>query len=157
MECGGTVEDSEGFVNSSFINREKLDRVLKHNLHLECMWMIKVREGFKVSGSKKFSEHIPTLLVSTCVARQIQLRSAILLTHFLCPPIQQILLYFRNFHLEKPNDCESNVVDVFGEKTDISSRWVAVQGLFLHVKILLLYRKNVCTWRVESESLQFSF
>lgn len=51
MECGGTIDSSdEGFVNSSFISKEKIDRVLKHNLHLECMWMIKVREGFKVSS-----------------------------------------------------------------------------------------------------------
>lgn len=49
MKCGGTFEGAvEGYVNSSFISREQIQRVVTHNLHLECMWKIKVREGFKV-------------------------------------------------------------------------------------------------------------
>lgn len=82
MECGGTIDSSdEGFVNSSFISKEKIDRVLKHNLHLECMWMIKVREGFKVSslllrrGRKRNS-------ISVVVAKHFQLHFHSTLTIF---------------------------------------------------------------------------
>lgn len=32
------------------------------------------------------------------------------------------MLQFLNFKLEKPNDCESNFVDVFSDRTDLSSR-----------------------------------
>lgn len=34
----------------------------------------------------------------------------------------QIQLSFLMFKLEKPNDCESNFVDVFTERTDLPSR-----------------------------------
>lgn len=130
MECGGTIDSSdEGFVNSSFISKEKIDRVLKHNLHLECMWMIKVREGFKVSsllteGKRIQSRSTLLSIFNYTFTRHWQFSSSF--TQFPLIGPHQILLYFRHFHLEKPNDCESNVVDVFGEKTDILSRWVGV-------------------------------
>lgn len=34
----------------------------------------------------------------------------------------QIQLTFKTFSLQKPNECESNFVDVFSDKTDIPSR-----------------------------------
>lgn len=48
-ECGETFSDFEGFVNSTFISREKIDYVTKHNLQLDCMWVIQVEEDWKVS------------------------------------------------------------------------------------------------------------
>lgn len=38
----------------------------------------------------------------------------------------QILLSFLTFELERKNDCESNFIDVFGEITDIPSRYVFI-------------------------------
>ncbi len=35
----------------------------------------------------------------------------------------QIQLSFPFFGLDKPNDCDSNFVDIFPEETDILSRW----------------------------------
>lgn len=32
--------------------------------------------------------------------------------------------YVNTFKLVKPNECEKNFVDIFGENTDIPSRWV---------------------------------
>lgn len=34
----------------------------------------------------------------------------------------QIMLQFLKFKLEKPNDCDSNFVDVFPDRTDLPSR-----------------------------------
>lgn len=51
-ECGETFSDFEGFVNSTFISREKIDYVTKHNLQLDCMWVIQVEEDWKVRLEK---------------------------------------------------------------------------------------------------------
>lgn len=47
-ECGETLSEFEGFVNSSMISKEKIDYVTKHGLQLDCMWVIEVAEDWKV-------------------------------------------------------------------------------------------------------------
>ncbi|XP_055713614.1 neuropilin and tolloid-like protein 1 [Phlebotomus papatasi] len=76
LEVGGF----EGWVNRTDIPTEKMQISMEHNLPLDCMWVIRVWDGWKIQ------------------------------------------LAFHLFKLEKPNDCDSNFVDVFGEKTDIPSR-----------------------------------
>jgi len=53
-ECGSTLGEYEGFVNSSYITDEKKAYVLKHNLQLDCMWIIEVEEGWKVKERMSF-------------------------------------------------------------------------------------------------------
>lgn len=43
----------------------------------------------------------------------------------------QILLSFVLFDLERKNDCESNFIDVFGEITDIPSRYVHIRYVYI--------------------------
>lgn len=47
-ECSGTLGGFEGWVNSSMISPEKIDYVTKHNLNLDCIWMIQVKDDWKV-------------------------------------------------------------------------------------------------------------
>lgn len=47
-ECGETLSDFEGFVNNSLISREKIEYVAKHQLQLDCMWVIEVEKEWKV-------------------------------------------------------------------------------------------------------------
>ncbi|XP_055682051.1 tolloid-like protein 2 [Lutzomyia longipalpis] len=76
----GQVGGYEGWVNRTDIPTEKMQISMEHNLPLDCMWVIRVWDGWKIQ------------------------------------------LAFQKFKLEKPNDCDNNFVDVFGEKTDIPSR-----------------------------------
>ncbi|EDS41629.1 conserved hypothetical protein [Culex quinquefasciatus] len=76
----------EGFLNRTDVPREKEQTVVEHALSLDCMWVVTVPDGWKVSSR------------------------------------QTIQLSFLKFKLEKPNDCESNFVDVFTERTDLPSR-----------------------------------
>lgn len=80
-----------------------------HNLPLDCMWVINVDPGWKViEVSKNFqafaNEEVdePNLII--------------------VPFLLQIQIAFLQFQLERPNDCDSNFVDVFGEQTDIPNR-----------------------------------
>lgn len=61
-ECGTTLEEFEGFVNSSFVSQEKLEYVTKHNLQLDCMWVIKVPDEWKVIFLKWLPTWIKTVL-----------------------------------------------------------------------------------------------
>lgn len=47
-DCGETLSDFEGFINVSLISKEKIEYVTKHNLQLDCMWVIQVEEDWKV-------------------------------------------------------------------------------------------------------------
>lgn len=47
-ECGETFNGPEGFVNSTFVSKEKSDYVIKHNLQLDCMWVIEVKKDWRV-------------------------------------------------------------------------------------------------------------
>lgn len=38
----------EGYVNHTMVNPQKLEYVKKHNLSLDCMFIITVEEGWKV-------------------------------------------------------------------------------------------------------------
>ncbi|GAB0094503.1 Neuropilin and tolloid-like protein 2 [Sergentomyia squamirostris] len=76
LEVGGF----EGWINRSHVPEEKMQISVEHNVPLDCMWVIRVWDGWKIQ------------------------------------------LAFHLFKLEKPNDCDSNFVDIFGEKTDIPSR-----------------------------------
>lgn len=42
--------------------------------------------------------------------------------YYYCYDCFQIQLSFPEFKLEKPNDCDSNFVDVFSDRTDLPSR-----------------------------------
>lgn len=65
-ECGETLGGFEGWVNSSMISKEKIDYVTKHNLQLDCMWMIEVEEEWKVGSLKyKYKTTLITLSLST--------------------------------------------------------------------------------------------
>lgn len=105
-ECGETFSEFEGFINSTFVSRKKSDYVIKHNLQLDCMWIIKVEEDWKVRRrhvvKKTDSDGLTFNLISQIFF--------------------QIQLSFLFFKLEKPNDCDNNFVDIFGENTDIPSR-----------------------------------
>lgn len=47
-ECGETLSDFEGFVNTSLISPDKIEYVVRHKLQLDCMWVIEVEEEWKV-------------------------------------------------------------------------------------------------------------
>lgn len=74
------------------------------------MWVIHVEEGWKVSQHE------------VCIHP---------LALNIYPSILQIQINFIGaFKLDKPNDCVSNFVDIFGEKTEIADRWVAMCAIF---------------------------
>lgn len=108
-ECGETFNGPEGFVNSTFVSKEKSDYVIKHNLQLDCMWVIEVKKDWRV----RRRHAIKITPKSTGDGLAFNLISKIFF---------QIQLSFVVFKLEKPNDCDHNFVDVFGENTDIPSR-----------------------------------
>lgn len=55
-ECGGILTgDSSGYVNDSLISEEKRELVAKHNLQLDCMWVIQVEVGWMVRILTKFN------------------------------------------------------------------------------------------------------
>lgn len=76
MEVGGF----EGFINKTDVSYSRLHAVQEHNIALDCMWTITVKEGWKIQ------------------------------------------LAFERFKLEKPNDCDSNFIDIFDDRTDLPSR-----------------------------------
>ena len=109
-ECGGTLSDFEGFVHNDLISTEKKEYVRRHGLQLDCMWVLEVDPEWKVRCDTQ-----------KCILTQNLLKKCFF--HF------QIQLSFTVFKLEKPNDCDSNFVDIFGENTDIPSRWVLGQQI----------------------------
>lgn len=42
------VDGDEGWINSTDVPIEKRNFIVEHNLQLDCMWVIKVKEGWKV-------------------------------------------------------------------------------------------------------------
>lgn len=76
MEVGGY----EGYINRSDISYSRIQTVTEHDISLDCMWTIVVKEGWKIQ------------------------------------------LAFEKFNLDKPNDCDSNFIDIFDDKTDLPSR-----------------------------------
>jgi hypothetical protein len=53
MECNYTVEWGEhkpfhGKLRTEHINKEKIEYIKKHKLHLDCMAEIEVKQGWKV-------------------------------------------------------------------------------------------------------------
>lgn len=60
-ECGETFSGPEGFVNSTFVSREKSDYVIKHNLQLDCMWVIEAKIGWKVRNAVEITPKIDHL------------------------------------------------------------------------------------------------
>lgn len=47
----------EGFLNRTDVPREKQQTVIEHGLTLDCMWVVTVQDGWKVS----FTETLRTL------------------------------------------------------------------------------------------------
>ncbi|RZF33315.1 hypothetical protein LSTR_LSTR007660 [Laodelphax striatellus] len=78
--CRIETEGYEGFVNRSDIDPERVRTSLMYGVPLDCMWVIRVQEGWRIQ------------------------------------------LHFSTFSLERPNDCDSNFIDIFSEKTDLPSR-----------------------------------
>ncbi|XP_068084301.1 uncharacterized protein [Anabrus simplex] len=77
--CSMHRNGSEGYIRHTDIDETRVAIANEYQSPLDCMWIIKVAEGWK------------------------------------------ILLSFEEFELSKPNDCESNFVWVFKERTDIPS------------------------------------
>lgn len=46
--CHMEVDGDEGWINSTDVPIEKRNFIVEHNLQLDCMWVIKVKEGWKV-------------------------------------------------------------------------------------------------------------
>lgn len=118
--CRIEVSGMEGFLNRTDVPREKQQTVIEHGLALDCMWVVTVADGWKVRGSETLRA------VSHLVCTLLNLfspfsHSCLCLVCRLSFPLQ-IQLSFIVFKLEKPNDCESNFVDVFTERTDLPSR-----------------------------------
>ncbi|XP_065167891.1 neuropilin and tolloid-like protein 1 isoform X2 [Atheta coriaria] len=78
--CVIQVNGDEGFPKKADISNETLEFNAKYGLPIDCIWAIKVKDGWRIQ------------------------------------------LSFKTFVLAKPNDCESNFVDVFSDRTDIPSR-----------------------------------
>lgn len=47
--CHIEVDGDEGWINSTDITKEKKSFIVEHNLQLDCMWVITVKEGWKVN------------------------------------------------------------------------------------------------------------
>ncbi|XP_059473149.1 neuropilin and tolloid-like protein 2 isoform X2 [Neocloeon triangulifer] len=78
--CRIDVGGMEGWVNRSDIDLGRVQHSMSYGVPLDCMWIIRVKEGWKIQ------------------------------------------LSFQKFKLEKPNDCDSNFVDVFSTQTDLPNR-----------------------------------
>lgn len=78
--CILPVAGNEGFPKKGDIDNETLEFNAKYSLPIDCIWVITVKEGWRIQ------------------------------------------LSFKDFVLAKPNDCDSNFVDVFSDHTDIPSR-----------------------------------
>ncbi|XP_017773615.1 PREDICTED: neuropilin and tolloid-like protein 2 isoform X2 [Nicrophorus vespilloides] len=78
--CIIPVGGDEGFPKKSDISNETLAFNERYKLPIDCIWVITVKEGWRIQ------------------------------------------LSFKLFSLARPNDCDSNFVDVFSDRTDIPSR-----------------------------------
>ncbi|XP_025202855.1 uncharacterized protein LOC112599940 [Melanaphis sacchari] len=101
--CRRYVDGSQGYINSTDVEDLK-NKTLVNQVPLDCMWIIRVKPGWKIQ------------------------------------------LNFKEFSLEKPNDCGLNVVEIFSNRTDMASRlkvfcgsiaeMVQSSGDTLHVRFL---------------------
>lgn len=48
-DCRYELEDKEGWVNSTDILSEKMETNREHNMPLDCMWVIRAPENWKVN------------------------------------------------------------------------------------------------------------
>lgn len=100
------LDAGEGVFGKNNIPQDIIDFNRQHNMPIDCIWAITVKNKWRVS--------LRFIISRNCVRNVLTKRDA-----FVC--LFQIQLQFQKFSLEKPNDCESNFVEVFSDRTDMPS------------------------------------
>lgn len=127
--CNETFNLYHGLINTTAnIKPDRKEFLMKNKLPLDCMWVIHVEEGWKVSQHDSCIHSLALNIYSSILQIQI---------NFVGP-----------FKLDKPNDCDSNFVDIFGEKTEIAYRWVAMCAIFVYISNYRRFNSPSTVWSI---------
>ncbi|KAK1131876.1 hypothetical protein K0M31_016024 [Melipona bicolor] len=102
--CVRYVNGVQAIISSEDVHDRKT-LAEKEGIPLDCMWNITVKEGWKIEKTEgKRKDSSKGLYHRNTYNFQIQ------------------LTFSDPFKLQRPNECEANFVDIFKERTDMSSR-----------------------------------